>query len=199
MKVWLCLYHHKHGVDVSAYASERAAHIGACDIVLDYLEYVDEPTTRKEIVKAISGHDYGKAMDLYSEGTQEAFEIVEREIAELDDSYLDKPQAKAHTQILEDDSASSAVEKKRITAKFRPQGWVNDDAIDLDPEGPTDFDVTDVVLAMGKDKALKLEDNSCETDVLRELPNAPKWIRDWSGPFVVEVEDAIRSYFEVTE
>jgi len=109
MKVWLCLYHHKHGVDVAAYATEHAAHIGACDIVLDYLEYVDELATRKAIVKAIDEHDYGKAMGLYSEAVQEeAFEIVEREIAELDDSYLDKSKARALVQISEGESADVA-------------------------------------------------------------------------------------------
>jgi hypothetical protein len=76
-----------------------------------------------------------------------------------------------------------------------PQAWQNDFAVEVDAEGPTVWDVTDEVLAMGKENALKLGDDRHLSDNLRFSPTAPKWIQDWSGPFYVRVEEAIRDYF----
>lgn len=83
-----------------------------------------------------------------------------------------------------------------ITAKFHPQAWVHDYALDVDAEGPTEWDVTEAVLAMGREKALALADDDYDTDYLRFVPNAPKWIREWNGPFYVEVADSIHEYFK---
>ena len=85
---------------------------------------------------------------------------------------------------------------KRIIATFHPQAWHNNYAFDVDPEGETEWDATEVITAMGKDKALKLKDNQYETDDLRYASTAPGWIRDWSGPFYVEVEDAISEFYK---
>ncbi len=87
---------------------------------------------------------------------------------------------------------------KRIIATFHPQAWVNDYAIEVDPEGETEWDVTDYILAsFTPEEALALEDDQYESDNLStDDPNAPKWIREWSGPFYVEVADSIAEYFE---
>jgi len=82
----------------------------------------------------------------------------------------------------------------RIVATFVPQAWVNDFAVTVDPEGPTQFDVSEAVLALGREAALKLRDDQYETDELRE--HGPHWVRNWPGPFKVEVEDSIRAYFD---
>lgn len=84
----------------------------------------------------------------------------------------------------------------RIIATFVPQAWINDYAVDVDPEGPTKWDITDHILAMGKDAALALKDNDYPTDDLRYTDNAPTWIKEWRGPFYVRVKDAIRDYFD---
>jgi hypothetical protein len=84
---------------------------------------------------------------------------------------------------------------KRIIATFHPQAWIRDYAVFVDPEGETDFDVTDVILAMPREKALALEDDQYDSDRLREAPNAPAWIKNWSGPFYIEVEQSIADYF----
>jgi hypothetical protein len=84
---------------------------------------------------------------------------------------------------------------RRILATFHPQAWQNDYAIDVDPEGETDFDVTDEILAMGKEKAVALKDDQYETDALRYAKAAPKWVQDWNGPFYVEVAEAVEEYF----
>lgn len=85
---------------------------------------------------------------------------------------------------------------KRIIARFHPQAWVNDYAVPVDPEGEVEFDVTDAILAMNRDKALALEDDTYDTDDLQYSAHAPEWIKEWSGPFYVEVAGAIESYFE---
>ncbi len=66
--------------------------------------------------------------------------------------------------------------KQPVTVTFNPRAWVNDYATDVDPEGPTTFQV----------EAHELEDilpNSAASDALKNHDNAPQWIRDWSGPF----------------
>ena len=87
----------------------------------------------------------------------------------------------------------------RIIAKFHPQAWVNDNAIEVDPEGPTEWDVTDRIVAMSREKAIALEDDQNDTDYLAWDDNAPKWIQDWQGPFYVEVAEQIRKYFQAEE
>jgi hypothetical protein len=64
---------------------------------------------------------------------------------------------------------------------FHPQAWINDYATDVDPEGPTEFEVAD-------EEVVGLKDDSFESDVLREHANAPKWIRDWTGPSYITIE-----------
>ena len=76
-----------------------------------------------------------------------------------------------------------------ITASFNPQAWYRDDAIDVDPEGPTDFDVTFDVLQMGA-SARDLADNYTTSDSLQQAIGAPDWIYDWNGPFYIEVENS---------
>jgi hypothetical protein len=65
------------------------------------------------------------------------------------------------------------------TAIFHPQAWVNDYAIEVDPEGDTAFEVGDVPDSV--------EDDSYESDNLRDHENAPQWVKDWSGPFYIEI------------
>ena len=80
---------------------------------------------------------------------------------------------------------------KPILAKFYPQAWVNDYAIDVDPEGDTEWDATPEILAMTVADRIKLKDNSYETDDLQYGVNAPQWVANWSGPFYITVVDDI--------
>jgi len=88
---------------------------------------------------------------------------------------------------------------KRITARFHPQVWVNDLAMAVDPQGETEWDVTHEVVAMGREAAIAMRDDDYATDYLRESANAPGWVRDWSGPFYVEVSESIRDFFGADE
>ena len=60
-----------------------------------------------------------------------------------------------------------------IIARFHPQAWVSDNAVDADAEGEREFDVTATVEAMGREAALKIKDNDHVSDNLRFSPNAP--------------------------
>lgn len=77
----------------------------------------------------------------------------------------------------------------QFQAVFHPQAWQNDYAIDVDPEGAVEFDVTPEVLAILAAGGSIPEDNDYESDELRHAATAPAWIQDWSGPFYIEVRD----------
>lgn len=66
----------------------------------------------------------------------------------------------------------------KLHIEFHPQAWVNDYAIDVDPEGPTIAEVEFSGVEIP-------EDNSYESDDLRHLPGCPTWWAEWSGPFWV--------------
>lgn len=71
----------------------------------------------------------------------------------------------------------------QVTVKFYPQAWVNDHAIDVDPEGETTFAVEASHLERFTEDALKYE-----LEPYLELPQLPQWIREWRGPFWIDVE-----------
>lgn len=84
----------------------------------------------------------------------------------------------------------------RVLATFHPQVWVRDDALEVDPSGLRTWDVTEEIQAMGREPALALEDDDFDSDDLRHSDRAPVWIKDWSGPFWVEVAESIQGYFD---
>jgi hypothetical protein len=84
---------------------------------------------------------------------------------------------------------------RRIIARFHPQAWVDDYAVEVDPEGPLEWDVTQDILRMGKAKAMDIQDERESSDALQDVPTAPEWVRTWAGPFWVEVEESVREYY----
>lgn len=82
-------------------------------------------------------------------------------------------------------------EKIRYTAKFTPQQWVNKCAVVVDPHGPDVWDCTKYMAGLPDDaaRARAMEPDSYDSDDVRDDPNAPQWVRDWSGPFYVTVTD----------
>ena len=83
-----------------------------------------------------------------------------------------------------------------IIARFHPQAWINDYAVEVDPEGETEFDVTPEILAFDRAAALELEDDSYDSDDLRFAAAAPKWVQEWSGPFWIEVAASIVEHYD---
>lgn len=66
----------------------------------------------------------------------------------------------------------------------------------VEPPSDPNFDVTDLVLAMGEIAARKLRDDQTETDELRWADTAPAWVKDWDGPFYISVELSIGDYYD---
>ena len=80
----------------------------------------------------------------------------------------------------------------RYIARFVPQAWVNGQAIEVDPEGPVEWDATSFFASLSREhreeslaridaegEALDRYDASCSDD------EAPSWSRGWNGPFDV--------------
>ncbi len=71
----------------------------------------------------------------------------------------------------------------RLTCQFHPQAWINDYAIPVDAEGATTWEVD------WPDDAPIPKDDDYDSDDLRFDDNAPEWVKDWSGPFYVEINE----------
>lgn len=79
-------------------------------------------------------------------------------------------------------------EETPLHATFVPQVWVNDYAMQADPQGPVTWNLSPEFAA----RVRELEDPyaiSTDLDFLREDPNAYAWFREWSGPFEIELEE----------
>lgn len=75
-----------------------------------------------------------------------------------------------------------------ITLTFHPQAWVNDYAMDVDPQGETSWNPSPVhVEKMRRLGPAAFEASTYESDEWRHDEAAPEWVRDWTGPFWVDV------------
>jgi hypothetical protein len=88
----------------------------------------------------------------------------------------------------------------RYIAEFMPQqenSWLGKDIYPADPKGETEWDATEYVLANYTPEEIEGMVNRGRdetTDSLREDPKAPKWVREWDGPFEVDLrEEAMRT------
>lgn len=99
---------------------------------------------------------------------QSGFDVEELEVLAL---------FKGHLMDFSHSALAGAVMTKVV---FHPQAWVNDYAIAVDPEGPTEFEVGIIFGGIG--------DDTYESDELRFHENAPQWVKDWAGPFYIEVK-----------
>jgi hypothetical protein len=93
---------------------------------------------------------------------------------------------KAMTYLLNDKTG-----KEKILADFIREAWINDNAIPVDDDsGETEIDVTFEMLLIGREGA---EEITCsEADYLKDAYMSPQSIRNWSGPFTIHVEEAVR-------
>jgi hypothetical protein len=68
-----------------------------------------------------------------------------------------------------------------LQCRFHPQAWINGYAVDVDAEGECEF-----AAAWPDDKPVP-KDDSYDSDDLRQ--EGAQWVRDWRGPFYVEIVD----------
>ncbi len=83
---------------------------------------------------------------------------------------------------------------------FHPQKWEDDYAcpVDLDElEGPTvwEMNLTDL---MDFPHGSLPKDDSAQSDALMSHESAPQWIKDWDGPYWIEIQNRleIENYIE---
>lgn len=84
----------------------------------------------------------------------------------------------------------------RYIATFVPQAWVNDYAVDVDPEGPTDWDCTNSLAGFDDEyRNLMLAEIRVSGEVLdfedrlQGDLGAPEWVRQWHGPFGIWIKE----------
>lgn len=69
-------------------------------------------------------------------------------------------------------------------ARFHPQAWIRDYAVDVDGQGELEWTIAEGDAA----RWLAEAESVCpDLDGLRDEPAAPAWIRRWQGPFYVEL------------
>ena len=73
--------------------------------------------------------------------------------------------------------------------RFRPQAWIRDYAVDVDPEQPDTWEVPASLLIDRFPTEGSWHDRDNDRDDMRFEGDAPKWMRDWTGPFEVELLD----------
>lgn len=116
------------------------------------------------------------AAELFANGEVESDPISEETVKVVGDEYVVSIEAKPDTG-------------PQVMLRFRPEAWVNDYAMGVDPEQPEKWLVP---LAQFLETFPTEEDFGAkhhERDDLRHEGDAPQWIRDWSGPFEVELAD----------
>jgi hypothetical protein len=90
----------------------------------------------------------------------------------------------------------------RYIAHFSPQAWVNDYAIEVDAEGPQEWDCTAFVMQdpeyLAKQIGYRPSDDITDEwgvldndDQFKHDPAAPEWIREWRGPFDIRIREGV--------
>jgi hypothetical protein len=74
-------------------------------------------------------------------------------------------------------------EASETTVRFQPEAWINDNAVPVDAEGDVEWTVSSNT-ATSIAEALE---RGSDLDFVRYDRYAPDWIREWRGPFTVEV------------
>lgn len=97
-KMWVCMYFHTNGTDVSVHETEASANANELALMVDGLKEIEEPETRLAIIREILSEQYAKAFQLYAEATDESFETTQKVVitvrredalAEMRERYID--------------------------------------------------------------------------------------------------------------
>lgn len=78
------------------------------------------------------------------------------------------------------------LDEDKAIARFIPQAWINDWAVECDAEGHSTFDVSFEIIFWGATRDnLK---NGDWRDRLQDAHLAPEWVRAWKGPFDIRIK-----------
>ncbi|AOH85578.1 hypothetical protein AWL63_18195 [Sphingomonas panacis] len=78
---------------------------------------------------------------------------------------------------------------KTTILRFRPQAWIRDYAVDTDPDHPDTWEVPVSLLLERFPTRESWHQHGNDRDDIRFEGSAPAWVRDWTGPFEVEILD----------
>lgn len=129
--------------------------------------------------------------DLYDDGRIEVDILLPAKLADNVDNEWDWWDA-----VL---SLLNSPEVDGCDARFHPQTWVNDYAIDADPAGVTVYDVAFEILTMGREAARALQDNKDDSDELTNAVNAPEWVRNWGNAHWIEIAEEVERFLDERE
>lgn len=105
-----------------------------------------------------------------------------------DEAYLDDaPVATCRADL---PLAAASIEPGRfVEVEFTAQATINDRIIEVDPEGPRRFLVSEAeALKLTEHTSLEaIESNTFQSDELSRASTAPEWVRRWRGPFECEI------------
>lgn len=118
------------------------------------------------------------AEELFANGEHEDGPISEETVKVVGDEYIVSTEEKEEPDLGE-----------TVTLRFRPQAWVNDYAVGVDPETPDTWQVPKSMLLERFSSEQDWLDRDNDRDDMRHEGTAPKWVRDWSGPFEVDLAD----------
>lgn len=90
----------------------------------------------------------------------------------------------------------------RYFATFLAQAWVNKHTAPVDPQGDTGWEVTDWMLQLTPAARRQVLHKDAEpfhfNDEMRAHPSAPQWVKDWSGPFEIDVTAKVAPFLGYT-
>jgi hypothetical protein len=106
---------------------------------------------------------------------------------------------RSYNRILIPRAMERGLSTTKYLATFDPQAWLNDNAITVDAQGPTEWDCTAFIEeAIAENHpyfGAKFQHEMDrfgyfldEQDLLKEDPAAPEWIREWQGPFTITIK-----------
>ena len=176
MKIWILNIEHQHGADTFAYETKDEAQAHIIGYVAEWWEQERERAADSDMWGENPGgwESVRKYFDECVEG--EWFSIFETDL---------KLSSEKPAEVKE-------YEKSDHVAYFYPQAWVNDQAIEVDPEGERSWVIStshlDQIRSNHANRLEKLYYPSWVSDAVKDDPAAPQWIREWNGPFWVGVE-----------
>lgn len=76
-----------------------------------------------------------------------------------------------------------------VTLQFKPQAWIDDYAVSVDVDHPDRWTVPLALLLERFPTEQDWRHRDEDRDQMRDEGDAPTWIRNWSGPFEIDVAD----------